>query len=81
MSSEKSYWRTPLDAQKHGLVIGNVNILTYRCKGCGYCIEFCPNDMLAEAGDFNEKGYYPPVVKVEGKCVNCTFCESICPTC
>ena len=56
-----------------------VNILQYRCKGCGYCIEFCPKDVLAESEDFNEKGYHPPYVKVQGQCVNCDFCETICP--
>jgi 2-oxoglutarate ferredoxin oxidoreductase subunit delta len=74
-----SYWRMPLDAEEHEVVIGKVNILAYRCKGCDYCIEFCPNDVLEQSGEFNEKGYYPPVVKEEGKCVNCNFCETICP--
>ena len=74
-----SYWRMPLDADEHEVVIGKVNILAYRCKGCEYCIEFCPNDVLELSKEFNEKGYYPPVVKEEGKCVNCNFCETICP--
>ncbi len=73
------YWRMPLDAEEHEVVIGKVNILAYRCKGCDYCIEFCPNDVLEQSSEFNEKGYYPPVVKEEGKCVNCNFCETICP--
>ncbi len=73
------YWRMPLDAEEHEVVIGKVNILAYRCKGCDYCIEFCPNDVLERSAEFNEKGYYPPVVKEEGKCVNCNFCETICP--
>ena len=74
-----TFWRMPLDADRHQAVTGKVNILKYRCKGCGYCIEFCPQDVLAESEDFNEKGYRPPYVKVEGKCVNCDFCETICP--
>ncbi len=73
------YWRMPLDAEEHEVIIGKVNILAYRCKGCDYCIEFCPNDVLEQSAEFNEKGYYPPVVKEEGKCVNCNFCETICP--
>ncbi|MFH1540123.1 MAG: ferredoxin family protein [bacterium] len=74
-----SFWRMPLDAEKHEIVIGKVNIIEYRCKGCKYCIEFCPNDVLAESEDFNEKGYHPPYIAIEGKCVNCNFCETICP--
>ena len=74
-----SYWRMPLDAEAQEVVIGKVNILDYRCKGCKYCIEFCPKDVLEESKEFNEKGYYPPVVKEEGKCINCNFCETVCP--
>ena len=69
----------PLDAEAQEVVIGKVNILDYRCKGCKYCIEFCPKDVLEESKEFNEKGYYPPVVKEEGKCINCNFCETVCP--
>jgi 2-oxoglutarate ferredoxin oxidoreductase subunit delta len=73
------FWRMPLDGAEHEMIIGKVNIIAYRCKGCSYCIEFCPNDVLAESPDFNEKGYHPPYVKVEGKCVSCNFCETVCP--
>jgi 2-oxoglutarate ferredoxin oxidoreductase subunit delta len=69
----------PLDAEKREIIVGKVNIIASRCKGCGYCIEFCPEDVLEASKDFNEKGYYPPQVRVEGRCVNCTYCETICP--
>jgi 2-oxoglutarate ferredoxin oxidoreductase subunit delta len=69
----------PLDAEAQEIVVGKVNVLEYRCKGCKYCIEFCPKDVLEESKEFNEKGYYPPVVKEEGKCINCNFCETVCP--
>jgi 2-oxoglutarate ferredoxin oxidoreductase subunit delta len=29
--------------------------------------------------DFNSKGYHPPCVAKEDTCVNCGFCEMICP--
>lgn len=74
-----TFWRMPIDADRHKAVSGKVNILEYRCKGCGYCVEFCPKGVLGESEDINEKGYHPPFVKVEGKCVNCDFCETICP--
>jgi len=73
------YWRLPLDYCEHFITVGKVNIIEYRCKGCGYCIEFCPKDVLEESTYFNEKGYHPPYVKIEGKCINCNFCETICP--
>jgi len=74
-----NFWRMPLDADEYEVVIGKVNIITTRCKGCKYCIEFCPTRILAESKDFNEKGYHPPYVVEEGRCVNCNFCETICP--
>ncbi len=74
-----AYWRMPLDTDDHQVVIGEVHIPGYRCKGCNYCIEFCPSQVLEESLEFNEKGYYPPRVKEAGKCVNCSFCETICP--
>ncbi|HOC91254.1 MAG TPA: 4Fe-4S dicluster domain-containing protein [bacterium] len=74
-----SYWRMPLDAVRREIVLGKVNIISHRCKGCRYCIEFCPSNTLAESEDFNEKGYHPPYVKSDAKCVNCNYCETICP--
>lgn len=49
------------------------------CKGCNYCIEFCPNDVLEESDEFNEKGDHPPIPKDIDACVNCGFCQLICP--
>lgn len=58
---------------------GIVRIIEERCKGCGYCIEFCPRDILAFSQRFNAKGYHPPRVAKPGECVNCRYCEIICP--
>lgn len=49
-----------------------------RCKGCGFCAEFCPTGVLKLSKEFNKKGYHPPVAE-EGKCLDCGFCELICP--
>ena len=57
---------------------GRVFIKTERCKGCMYCIEFCPQGVLEESKDFNPKGYHYPVVKKD-QCINCTLCLSLCP--
>jgi 2-oxoglutarate ferredoxin oxidoreductase subunit delta len=58
---------------------GLVRILRNRCKGCGFCIEFCPCDVLGRSEDFNRKGYHVPVVVKQGACVNCNLCEMLCP--
>ena len=73
------FWRMPLDAADQAVTLSKVNILAYRCKGCRYCIEFCPQRVLAEAAEFNEKGYHPPYVTEGADCKDCRYCESVCP--
>ncbi len=58
---------------------GDVRIIADRCKGCGFCVEFCPKDVLRLSSGFNRKGYHPPEVVKHGECVNCNLCEMICP--
>ena len=73
------YWRTPLDRDEMTVPRGEVRILRDRCKGCGFCIEYCPRDVLARSDDFNRKGYHFPVVMKQAECVNCNLCEMLCP--
>ena len=73
------FWRTPLDADQIRVARGVVCIVDDRCKGCGYCIEYCPRDVLEFSLRFNKKGYHPPVAKKPEACVNCHYCEIICP--
>lgn len=63
-----------LQAQK-----GVVHIVTDRCKGCGFCVEYCPRDVLEMSEAFNVKGYHPPQVVKADECLNCQLCETICP--
>jgi 2-oxoglutarate ferredoxin oxidoreductase subunit delta len=73
------YWRTPLDVGRVKAPRGEVRIVVERCKGCGFCVEYCPRDVLVLSGEFNAKGYHPPKVVKSGECVNCNLCEMICP--
>jgi 2-oxoglutarate ferredoxin oxidoreductase subunit delta len=72
-------WRKPLDADDFEPPRGKVYIIDDRCKGCRFCIEFCPMDVLEESEKFNSKGYHPPEVTNPDACVNCQLCELICP--
>jgi 2-oxoglutarate ferredoxin oxidoreductase subunit delta len=72
-------WRRPLDADRVRPPRGEVKIVVDRCKGCGFCVEYCPNEVLELSRGFNRKGYHPPVVVKQGECVNCNLCEMICP--
>jgi len=73
------YWRKPLDIDRIKIPIGEVHIIKERCKGCGFCVEYCPKDVLELSPEFNSKGYHPPVVKNDAICVHCQLCEMICP--
>ena len=73
------YWRKPLDFDQVKIPHGEVHIIAERCKGCGFCVEYCPKDVLVLSEEFNQKGYHPPKVVKSGECVNCNLCEMICP--
>ena len=73
------FWRKPLDFDQVQVPRGEVLIISERCKGCEFCIEYCPKDVLVLSKKFNRKGYHHPEVAKEGECVNCNLCEMICP--
>ena len=58
---------------------GSVSIVRERCKGCGYCVEFCPLGVLVMSSKFNAKGYYYPEVISPEKCSGCDLCGMYCP--
>lgn len=58
---------------------GHLYIQEDECKGCGFCVEFCPKDVLEVSDRFNAKGYYPPRVVRPEACVSCTYCQLVCP--
>lgn len=73
--------RQPLDRARVATPHGQVFIIPSRCKGCRFCIEFCPEDVLEESADLNARGYHFPVVAAgkEESCVQCGFCTLVCP--
>ena len=73
------YWRVPLDQDKIKMIRGRVVVLKDRCKGCEFCVDYCPRGVLRMSKAFNVKGYHFPEM-VEGvPCFNCHFCEALCP--
>ena len=74
-----TYWRTPLDIKDVRVPHGTIHINIGRCKGCEFCVEYCPREVLSMSADYNRKGYHYPNVVKEGSCVNCNLCELICP--
>ena len=72
-------WRKPFDYADKATKPGQVHIDKERCKGCGFCVEFCPTKVLRMSLELSPKGYNLVVVDVESKCLACGFCELICP--
>lgn len=66
-------------APKPKKVQGTVFVDRERCKGCGFCIEFCPTDALELEGGFNKKGYHVPTLARAADCTGCDLCGLYCP--
>jgi 2-oxoglutarate ferredoxin oxidoreductase subunit delta len=58
---------------------GMVTINIELCKGCGFCIEFCPAGVLEFSEEFNTKGYHPPRAAHPEVCTGCDMCGIYCP--
>ena len=63
------------DRRPRGLVTINAEL----CKGCGFCIAFCPSEVLEFSGEFNSKGYHPPHAIRPDACTGCDLCGIYCP--
>ncbi len=74
-----TYWRQPLDRDRIQIPHGIVHIIEERCKGCGYCVEFCPQSVLIMSRRTNAKGYHPPELTDDTHCINCGLCALLCP--
>jgi 2-oxoglutarate ferredoxin oxidoreductase subunit delta len=60
-------------------VRGVVYVNAARCKGCGYCIAFCPPKVLAFSDQLNRAGYHPPHLVNPDGCTGCDLCGLYCP--
>lgn len=60
--------------------MAKVEFLADRCKGCGLCVNACPQKIIKlHTSTLNLKGYHPAGVEEMDKCTGCTFCATICP--
>ncbi|MFQ5999330.1 MAG: ferredoxin family protein [Candidatus Bathyarchaeia archaeon] len=56
-----------------------IMIIEDRCKGCGYCIEFCPVKALEYSNKLTMRGVHTPRLKENNNCTGCGLCELLCP--
>lgn len=69
----------PLEDKKMKPPKASIHLLADQCKGCGYCIKYCPKKVLEESQEINARGVHPPKIVDESKCVLCCFCTAVCP--
>jgi len=50
------------------------------CKGCGLCIEACPQGIIElDGATITAKGYHPARQTDDGGCTGCMTCALMCP--
>ncbi len=49
------------------------------CKGCSFCVKYCPQHILELGKERNRKGHFFPHLTDGDKCVSCAICAVICP--
>lgn len=69
----------PAAGKKKRKFRGEVFITIERCKGCGFCVAFCPTGTLRLSPSYNAKGYHPPEVVDMDTCTGCGLCGLYCP--
>ena len=57
---------------------GKAKIDSERCKGCGLCIEVCPQNSIIISIKTNKMGYFF-AEPCENGCTGCAVCALICP--
>lgn len=56
-----------------------ITIIKDFCKGCGFCIENCPQKVYDFSNEMNKKGYrLPQPVRIEDR-TECGLCDLYCP--
>lgn len=59
---------------------GRVEIDEGFCKGCGICVNVCPQRILElDADTITPKGYHPAQCTDEDACTGCATCALMCP--
>ncbi|MBU1863569.1 MAG: ferredoxin family protein [Candidatus Omnitrophica bacterium] len=61
------------------MIRGKITIDKDRCKGCEYCIIYCPQKCIALSRDINMRGVQYAVFINPEPCTACTICARICP--
>lgn len=58
--------------------VPSLRVVEHLCKGCGLCVEHCPQNCIELGEKFNELGYKAASYKGDG-CTGCGICFYCCP--
>jgi 2-oxoglutarate ferredoxin oxidoreductase subunit delta len=56
-----------------------VEIDSKLCKGCYFCIRYCPSGVFSKSEEIGELGYVIAKVEHPEKCTGCRLCLIYCP--
>ena len=49
------------------------------CKGCYFCVRYCPMGVFSKSNEIGELGYTVAKVEHPEKCTGCRICLFYCP--
>jgi 2-oxoglutarate ferredoxin oxidoreductase subunit delta len=69
-----------LKKEKVEMGMGKIEVNEEFCKGCGLCVNACPQKLIRVSNRVSKKGYHPAeFVGSLNKCSGCTLCALVCP--
>ncbi|MGE5592278.1 MAG: ferredoxin family protein [Betaproteobacteria bacterium] len=78
--SEPTVEQKTFTAKIYKLLRGRWIVFPELCKGCGLCVETCPEDVIHWSKDLG--AYGTPTVEVNpAGCTTCRTCADHCPDC
>jgi len=58
---------------------GKIKINKHKCKGCEYCIMYCPKKCIELSHEINNRGVQYAVFVDPVECIGCGICARVCP--
>jgi len=59
--------------------VGKIVIYRDKCKGCSFCVDTCPKDLIQVDKELNIQGYLPALIENNDDCTGCALCAEVCP--